>query len=78
MPHQFPGAQVSFDAGRQGAKLSGILAWTGFDGLEPIDRQGVLWRAIRTHFNREDQLGISSIITLTPAEYAVYREPQMA
>jgi len=37
----------------------------------------LLWRAIRARFNREDQLGISSIITLTPAEYAVYRESQM-
>ena len=78
LPEQFPGARLSFDDGRPGAKLSGILTWPGFNGLEPIDRQGLLWRAIRTRFDREDQLGISSIITLTPAKYAVYLEPQMA
>ena len=78
LPEQFPQAEVILDPARRGQKMGGILAWEGFVGLEPIDRQGLLWRAIRAHFNREDQLGISSIITLTPAEYAVYREPQMA
>ena len=78
LPGQFPQAEIVLDPARRGQKIGGILAWDGFAGLEPIDRQGLLWRAIRTRFNREDQLGISSIITLTPAEYAVYREPQMA
>lgn len=73
LPEQFPGAELSFDAGHRRAKLSGILAWLGFDGLEPIDRQSLLWRAIRARFDREDQLRISILITLTPAEYAVYR-----
>jgi len=78
LPEQFPQAEIRLDPARRGQKIGGILAWEGFSGLEPIDRQGLLWRALRAHFNREDQLGISSIITLTPAEYAVYREPQMA
>lgn len=78
LPEQFPGAEVSLELGRPGTKLSGILAWKGFDGLEPIDRQSLLWRALRAHFSREDQLRISILITLTPAEYSVQREPQMA
>ena len=78
LPEQFPQAEIVLDPARRGQKIGGILAWEGFAGLEPIDRQGLLWRALRAHFSREDQLGISSIITLTPAEYAVYREPQMA
>lgn len=78
LPEQFPQAEIVLDPARRGQKIGGILAWDGFAGLEPIDRQGLLWRALRAHFDREDQLGISSIITLTPAEYAVYREPQMA
>ena len=78
LPGQFPQAEIVLDPARRGQKIGGILAWDGFAGLEPIDRQGLLWRAIRTRFHREDQLGISSIITLTPAEYTVYREPQMA
>lgn len=78
LPEQFPGSEVSLELGRSGAKLSGILVWKGFDGLEPIDRQSLLRHAFRSHLNREDQLRISLIITLTPAEYSVYREPQMA
>lgn len=78
LPEQFPQAEIILDPARRGQKIGGILAWDGFAGLEPIDRQGLLWRALRTRFNRDDQLAISSIITLTPAEYAVYREPQMA
>lgn len=77
-PEQFPGVEVSIDLGRPGTKLSGIVAWEGFDGLEPIDRQSLLWKKIRAHFSREDQLRISILITLSPAEYAVHREPQMA
>ncbi len=78
LPEQFPQAEIRLDPARRGQKIGGILAWDGFAGLEPIDRQGLLWHALRSRFDRDDQLGISSIITLTPAEYAVYREPQMA
>ena len=78
LPEQFPQAEIRLDLARRGQKIGGILAWDGFAGLEPIDRQGLLWRVLRARFDRDDQLGISSIITLTPAEYAVYREPQIA
>ena len=59
-------------------KLAVFLPGKASRALEPIDRQELLWRSLRTHFDREDQLLISSLITLTPAEYAGYREPQMA
>ncbi len=75
---QFPQAEILLDPAQRGRKIGGVLAWEGFAGIEPIDRQELLWRSLRTHFNREDQLLISSLITLTPAEYAGYREPQMA
>ena len=78
LPEQFPGAEVSLELGRPGAKLSGILSWKGFDGLEPIDRQLMLRHALRDHLSREDQVRISIIIALSPAEYSVQREPQMA
>lgn len=77
LPEQFPQAEIRLDPARRGQKIGGTFAWDGFAGLEPIDRQGLLWRALRARFDRDDQLGISSIITLTPAEYAVYCEPQM-
>ena len=78
LPKQFPGAEVALELGRPGTKLGGILAWKGFEGLEPIDRQRILRQKIKEHFKQEDQIRISLIVTLSPAEYAVYREPQLA
>jgi acid stress-induced BolA-like protein IbaG/YrbA len=77
LPQQMPGAQVEIDPLRRGFKLSGIVVWQGFDGLEPIDRQSIMWKQLRAHFSREDQLRIAILITFTPAEYAVHREPQL-
>ena len=79
LPEQFSQAEILVGPRfRRGSKIGGIIAWKGFEGLEPIDRQSLLWRAIRARFDREDQIKISGLIALTPAEYAVYREPQMA
>lgn len=78
LPKQFPRAEIVLDPARRGRKIGGIIAWEGFNGLEPLDRQELLWRGLRARFDRDDQLLISSMIALTPAEYAVYREPQMA
>ena len=78
LPQDLPGAQVEVDPLRRGFKISGIVVWPGFDGLEPIDRQHILWDKLRLRFNQEDQNRITILITLSPAEYAVYREPQLA
>ena len=78
LAEQFPGAQVLLEPVRPATKLSGVVAWAGFDGLEPIDRQRTLWRTIRDRFSRDDQVRISGLIALTPVEYAAAREPQMA
>ena len=77
LPQQLLGARVEIDPLRRGYKISGIVIWQGFDGLEPIDRYTLLWKHLRAHLNRKDQARISMIITLTPAEYAVLREPQL-
>ena len=78
LPEQFPHAEILLDPAQSGSKIGGIIAWAGFDSLEPIDRQSLLWRAIRARFSRDDQIRISGLIALSPAEYATYREPQMA
>ena len=78
LPDQLPGARVEVDPLRRGYKISGIVIWQGFDGLEPIDRYALLRKHLHSHFSPEEQGRISMIITLTPAEYAVYREPQLA
>lgn len=78
LAQQFPDAQILLEPVRPSTKLSGLVVWTGFDAMEPIDRQTLLWSALRTRFNRDDQLRISGLIALTPVEYAAVREPQMA
>ena len=78
LPQEFPGARVEIDPLRRGFKISGIVVWQGFDGLEPIERYNLLWRGIRSRFNQDDELRITMIIPLSPAEYAVHREPQLA
>ncbi len=77
LPQQLAGAMVEIDPLRRGFKISGIVIWQGFDGLEPIDRQSMMWKKLRAHFSREDQLRIAILITFTPAEYAVHREPEL-
>lgn len=78
LPQEMPGVQVNIDPMRPGDKISGIIVWKGFDGLEPVDRYRLLWQKLRSHLSREDQSGISILITLAPAEFAVLREPQLA
>ena len=77
LPQDLPGAQVEIDPLRRGFKISGIVVWPGFDGLEPIDRQHILWDKLRARFSPEDQLRITILISLTPAEYAVFRDPEL-
>ena len=77
LPQQLPGAEVEIDPLRRGFKISGIVIWQGFDGLEPIDRQSIMWKKLRAYFSREDQLRIAILITFTPVEYAVHCEPQL-
>jgi len=73
---QLPGCQAVLNVGPYSDKIAGFLAWDGFNGLEPIDRLRKLSQTIRAHFSDEDQGRISLIVTLTPAEYAVYRREQ--
>lgn len=75
---QFPGSDIALETHRRAARISGIIAWDGFQGLEPIDRASRLWSVLREGFSREDQLRLSAIIPLSPAEYAVYKHEQAA
>lgn len=57
-------------------RISGVLAWSGFDGLEPIDRIRRLSEMIQAHFSSENRSRITLIVPFSPAEYAVYRREQ--
>lgn len=41
-----------------------------FKQLPPSERQDLVWRIVGRHFNQEEQLLISMIVTLTPDEMA--------
>jgi hypothetical protein len=41
-----------------------------FESLRPSERQDLVWRIVSQHFDSEDQLRISMILTLTPNELA--------
>lgn len=75
LSERFPGCQALLEVARPAAKVGGILVWAGFGASEPIDRQRAVWAFLREHLSRSDQLNISSLITLTPAEYETSREP---
>lgn len=75
---QFPGCEAALKVSPYTGKVGGILAWSGFAGLEPIDRLRKLSETIRARFSREDQSHVSLIVTLSPAEYAVYQREQAA
>ncbi len=73
---QFPGCEAALNVSPYSDKIGGVLAWSGYDGLEPIDRLRSLSETISAHFSRDDQARISLIVTLSPAEYAVYKREQ--
>lgn len=77
LPAQFSDMEVALNPKQPGTKISGIVAWKGFEGMEPIDRQSLLRHALRAEFSQEDYLRVSLLVALTPAEYAVHREPQL-
>jgi len=39
---QFPKMRVVLEPRRSGCKLSGMVVWRGFKGMEPIERQNLL------------------------------------
>jgi hypothetical protein len=55
----------------RGTKLFRVtLVAKGFEKLWTTERQDLVWRILNQSFNREEQLQISMIITLSPGELA--------
>ncbi|HTK78213.1 MAG TPA: hypothetical protein VL371_23300 [Gemmataceae bacterium] len=68
----FPDSDLEFErAGPQ--RIGGLLAWSGFTGVEQIARQRQVWQVLRAGLSPEDQLRISAVLTLTPEEMAAAR-----
>lgn len=71
---EFPDAEVVLEQASPAEKVGGFLIWSGFDGMEQIDRQQRLSDVIRSKLPREDQLRITAIFTVTPDERSVPTE----
>jgi acid stress-induced BolA-like protein IbaG/YrbA len=63
---KFPDARVSLD--QPGERVSGMMVWKGFEGLEQLDRQDRVWKVLRAKLSRDEQLRIAAILTMTPLE----------
>lgn len=70
---QFVGAEPELEQAGPLDKIGGYLIWRGFEGVEQLDRQRQLNRAIRERLSVEEQLHITTILTVTPDEVAVMR-----
>ncbi|MCK4515194.1 MAG: hypothetical protein KAU31_08050 [Spirochaetaceae bacterium] len=71
---EFPDAEVVLEQASPTEKVGGFLIWSGFDGMEQIDRQQRLAAVIRSKLSRADQLRITAILTVTPDERSVPTE----
>ena len=68
LAESFPGASLRIERRGPLKKYGGIIVWQGFEGMEQIDRQRQLWSRLRSALSAEDQLRITAILTMTPAE----------
>ena len=68
----FGNAELSFET-FPGGRVGGIMAWAGFDGEPQRERQHRLWTVLR-QLPPQEQMQISSILTLTPHEQRGYLE----
>lgn len=66
----FQGARTEVDFAYGAERASGYIVWDGFDDMEPIDRQHMLFDVLRGEL-REDVQRVSIILTYTPDEYNI-------
>lgn len=66
---RFNGMDIDLGQLGQTGRLSGVLIWDGFRGMDFVDRQERVWSALRDTL-KADASQVSTLITLTPAEAA--------
>ena len=68
-----PGATTELEDIPASEKVSGFVIWQQFAGESHRERQRILWKALRERLDSEEQLGLSAILTVSPAEIASLR-----
>lgn len=68
----FSGAKIVLDPASPGSKRTvGQVVWKGFSGVDQIDRQEKLWKALKTQLTNEERAKVTVILTLAPEEVLV-------
>jgi hypothetical protein len=73
----FPGSETDLDS-RPGERIGGFLIWTGFEGIDQIDRQTQVREILRSHLSPSELERITAIFSLTPTENEVMLEESEA
>ena len=72
---RFKGSEVLFRS-YSGDAFGGWLIWSGFVGLDHLDRQRLLRNVVRETLDEEGQDRASMIVGLTPEESPALTDPQ--
>ncbi|MBM3477257.1 MAG: hypothetical protein FJX75_28655 [Armatimonadetes bacterium] len=69
LQRSFPQAEIS-DLGRptRESRVGGVLVWDGFAGRTQLQRQQMLWEALRRDLTADELLDVGFIVTVTPRE----------
>ena len=71
LQREFPGSVPELEQVKPLQKVGGFLIWSGFDGVEQIDRQQRLSGALKRGLDPDQRRQITTILTLTPEESAL-------
>lgn len=65
----FAGAEIRLEDDNP-TRCVGMMVWTGFSGVEQVDRQRRLAAVLREGLRPEDLVNVGVILTMTPDEIA--------
>jgi hypothetical protein len=71
LTNHFPEAEIKIEQANVAARVHGMIVWSGFEGVDQVDRQSRLWKVLRKHLSLDEQSKISAILTMAPVETLV-------
>lgn len=74
MQEGLKGSRVELEMGGRTDQVSGVVVWEGFQNMEPIDRQGLIWDLLESGFTEQERDLLGPVLSITPNELAAIRE----
>lgn len=71
---RFPGSGVELEETVPGIKIGGALVSPQFVGIEQIERQRLLWDALRQELSQEELSHLGTFLTFNPYEVEIMQE----